>query len=238
MNEKKTEIEQTLFNTILQTSNGFSTGEARYRLYPVTLGKEMLLKQHLEAIGAMQTSSPEYYPAIAMNAARTQQNATLRIIALHTFNRKEELQDEDAIAGRMAELGKELEVEEMAALLLLCLREQCKLPELLRITGVDKDKERMRTVQKAKKANRNSITFGGVSIYGRLLDVACERYGWTLDYVLWEISAINLQMMLADQVTTIFVSDEELKDIDSEEEQVICGDDPSNNKKLHEMING
>ena len=38
---------------------------------------------------------------------------------------------------------------------------------------------------------RSSIAFGGKSIWGTLIDAACERYGWSYQYVLWGISYSN-----------------------------------------------
>ena len=50
-----------------------------------------------------------------------------------------------------------------------------------------------------------------MSVYGSIIDQACERYGWTFDYVVWEISYTNLQMMLRDSVKSIYLTDEEAK---------------------------
>ena len=41
--------------------------------------------------------------------------------------------------------------------------------------------------------------FGGKTIWGTLIDAACERYGWTFDYVVWGISYNNLTLMLKDK---------------------------------------
>ena len=61
------------------------------------------------------------------------------------------------------------------------------------------------------KDNKNTLVFGGQSIYGSLIDTACERYGWTFDYVVWEISYTNLKLMLADSSKQIYLTDDELK---------------------------
>jgi hypothetical protein len=51
-----------------------------------------------------------------------------------------------------------------------------------------------------------------------------EKYGWTLDYILWGISFLNLHMMLADCISTYYDS----KSKDKEEVRVINADDPQN----------
>jgi hypothetical protein len=76
--------------------------------------------------------------------------------------------------------------------------------------GIDREQERMRKVM-AVKNSKNNISFGGKSYYGSLIDAACERYGWTMEYVVWGISYTNLRMLLADKVSSIYISDDELK---------------------------
>lgn len=48
---------------------------------------------------------------------------------------------------------------------------------------------------------------GGRSLWGSFLDAACERYKWTFDYVMWEISYVNLMMMLSDAVSIDYDTD-------------------------------
>lgn len=49
---------------------------------------------------------------------------------------------------------------------------------------------------------------GGRSPWGSFLDAACERYKWTFDYVMWEISYVNLMMMLNDAVSIDYDTDD------------------------------
>lgn len=230
------EAEQLLLNAILDTAYPFSVGDKAYRLYPVTLGKELLLKPLLDEAGLLPAMDGELLASACMNAARGKRNVSLRIVALNTLGSRSDLQDEAVVTGRMAELGMELEEDDLASMLLICMREMLKTEDLMKITGIGRDRERMRSVQKVKKDSPNTVSFGGVSVYGRLLDVACERYGWSMQYVLWGISSANLQLMLADQLTSLYLSNEELNAIDGDDE-TIDGDDPSNRQRLHEMIN-
>ena len=64
---------------------------------------------------------------------------------------------------------------------------------------------------------------GGRSIWGSLLDVVLQKYHWTLDYLLWGISFQNIQMLLADTMST------------TTEEEVINADDPRNKKRIEEL---
>lgn len=230
-------VEQNIFNALLQIPYSFTAGTSKFYLYPVTLGKDMLTKQHIKAIEAMSGLGAENVQQMALRAVRMQKGEVMRILAINTLEKKEDLLDEDAIMNRILELDAVLEEEEEAALLVICLNQQGETMSLLRDTGIEAEKENMRVLQKVKKDNPNNIPFGGRTIYGRLIDVACERYGWTLDYILWGISAVNLQMMLADQMTSVFLTNEERKALDSDDED-IDADDPENMGSLHDMLNG
>lgn len=234
MEKLSEDIEQDLFGAILQTWQVFTAGESSFRLYPVTLGKEMLVRPLLRDINI----PAEDMEHLALRAVESRKDIVLRIIAIATLDGREDLLDEARISERIIELSSVTDDADIASLLVIFLREMNKTSRLMEMTGIEKDRKRMAAVQEVKKAGRGTVVFGGVSIYGRLLDVACERYGWTLDYVLWGISATNLQLMLADHVTSIFLSNEELKQIGSDEEEVINGDDPGNNGRLHELLKG
>ena len=89
---------------------------------------------------------------------------------------------------------------------------------------MEEEAKRMAKVNAAKKSE-NSFIFGGKTIWGTLIDAACERYGWTFDYVVWGISYNNLTLMLKDKITSIYLSDEERKKahIPAAGEEVIDG---------------
>ena len=75
---------------------------------------------------------------------------------------------------------------------------------------MEEESKRMAKVNAAKDSE-NQYVFGGKTIWGTLIDAACERYGWTFDYVVWQISYNNLTLMLKDKVTSIYLSDKERK---------------------------
>lgn len=230
-------VEQSIFNALLEIPYTFSAGDRRFSLYPVTLGKDMLLKQYVRALEEMSGKGAENLQQMALRAVFWQKGDVLRIISLYTLCRKEDLLDEDVISGRIVDLDSRLENEEIAALLVICLESRSDAASLMRDSGLEAQRENMRTLQKVKKQNPNCIPFGGLTVYGRLVDVACERYGWTLEYVLWGISLTNLQMMLADQMTSVFLTKEELKELNSDDEE-IDADDPDSRGQLHEMLGG
>lgn len=99
--------------------------------------------------------------------------------------------------------------DDIATLLIAILKEN-PTRTIAKETGMDEETKRMAKVNAAKKSN-NQFVFGGKTIWGTLIDVACERYGWTYDYVVWGISYNNLTLMLKDKITSIYLSDEEMK---------------------------
>lgn len=92
----------------------------------------------------------------------------------------------------------------------------------------------MEKINQAKDSS-NQYIFGGRTIWGYLIDAACDRYKWTLDYVLWEISYNNLTLMMKDKITSIYLSDEERKKahIPSATEKVFSG---NNKEDIMELI--
>lgn len=56
-----------------------------------------------------------------------------------------------------------------------------------------------------------------------MLDVVCSKYGWTLDYALWGISYLNLNMMIGDAITVLTSFREE-----DEKVEILNADDPAN----------
>ncbi len=76
---------------------------------------------------------------------------------------------------------------------------------------LDLEQKYMQRAHEAKDKNSGSMVFNGKSIYGTLIDVVCERYGWSMDYVVWGISLNNLNMLMADKVVNVFLTKEESK---------------------------
>ena len=125
-------------------------------------------------------------------------------------------------------------VEDMATILTIILSND-KIEEFIQYFGIDAERELKAQISRIK-GEGSSITFGGKSIYGLLIDFACQRYGWTMDYVLWGISYVNLNMLFADAITTVYLSDEERKKLGRGEGKVVKADDPNNRDLVRKMI--
>lgn len=205
-NEK---ITLDIADTILDRPKGFSVGHRHFYLWPVTLGKMFLTQRIVEQleINAQNLKLNPY--AEALRLVQSKNDDCCLLIAYHTLQTKKEVNNSIIVKTRKNLLQKDVDEEGLASLLILCLTWD-KTAQYLKHTKIDKELKRMQEVAACKK-NNNTYQFGGVSIYGSIIDNACERYGWTFDYVVWEISYINLQLMLKDSVKSIYLTDEEAK---------------------------
>lgn len=79
------------------------------------------------------------------------------------------------------------------------------------------------------------ISFGGKTLWGVYLDNLCKRYGWTLDYVVWGISWVNLNMMWIDGIEARFPGLDE-NDSYTDAHECINGDNPDNRNKIRQIM--
>lgn len=232
--DEKEYIEMNLADTIMERPYGFTVSSRQFYLYPVTLGKTYLLARLMKELDA-HAEIIEINPYMeALRLCETKSETVCRLLSYHTFNKKEELFDNDLVTERCEFLSKELDKGDMAQLLIMVLS-SCDINTFIKYLGIDKEKEWLRKVSKLKN-NNGSLVFGGKSIYGTLIDVSCERYGWTFDYVVWGISYANLQLLTADAITSIYLSEEERKKLHvPADRSIINADDPSNMEQIMSM---
>ena len=108
--------------------------------------------------------------------------------------------------------------------------------EFIKHFGIDKERLERNRIAAVKKDN-SSVTFGGNSTYGTLIDFACQRYGWTMDYILWGISYANLKMLMAAAITTVYLSEDERKKLNIfDDSEVVNADDPKNKELIRRML--
>lgn len=227
-------IDMDIADTIIERPHGFKVNQRQFYLYPVTLGKTYLISRLVECLGInLEIIKANPYME-ALRICQEKKESVCRILSYHTINKKDELFDCNLVQERCDFFRKELDDDSMAQLLVMVLPEG-DISAYIKHLGIDKEKEWQAKAMRAKKDN-NSLTFGGKSIYGTLIDTACQRYGWTFEYVVWGISYANLQLLLADSVTSIYLSDEERKRINiPQDRNVINADDPANMAKIKAM---
>lgn len=221
------ELGTIIANTLTEMPIGFDTEHHHVNIYPTTLGKMYLTSQLIDSL-KLDKELLQINPFLeALRVANTKKDTCCRLIAYHSLNTKKEILDTRCVSKQTELIFKECSNEDIATLLIIILKAN-SYQTIAKETGMEDEAKRMAKVNAAKKSE-NSFIFGGKTIWGTLIDAACERYGWTFDYVVWGISYNNLTLMLKDKITSIYLSDEERKKahIPAAGEEVIDG----NNKE-------
>lgn len=214
-------------------------GSKRFRLYQPTLGKLMLQQGMLEEItgdGYEEGLENEMIRTLVM--VERHREKVCELLALYSFRDSKDCLDPYRIEDRAAEFS-ELETSELATILTALLA-MPSAGRLMREMGIDKENERKKTILQAKDT-KGSVVCGGATLYGGVIDHVMQRYGWSLQYTLWGISAANLQLLTSDEQVSLYLTEDEQKNIP---QQVIAGrdaidaSDPKNMAKIVDLLSG
>lgn len=233
MHEKEY-IEMDIADAIMERPHGFHAGNRQFYIYPSTLGKTYLVNRIIQSLGADENMIAINPFMEALRICREKRDSVCLLLSYCTSKTKEEVFDRKIIKERTTFFAENLSDEDMAQLLIIVFTSD-KVDSFIKHLGIDREHKEREKVSKAKK-NDNTFTFGGKSIYGSLIDVACERYGWTMEYVVWGISYANLRMLMADIVTSIYLTDDEMKKARIKKKSTfINGDSKENIAKIMSM---
>ena len=202
---------------------GFTVRQEHFYLYPQTLAKVYLTSQLVERLEVDKEFLRKEPMLETMRIAKVKKAEACRLIAYHTLKTKDEILNTYLLNSRTDYFKTNLDIEDIATLLITILKDN-SLEEIIKDTGLEQEEKRMQKVNAAKKS-KNTYIFGGRTIWGSLIDAACERYGWSFDYTVWEISYINLTLILKDKITSIYLTDQEAKHcrVPKQGERVIDG---------------
>lgn len=224
-------LQMDIADAVIDRPKGFSVGRRHFYLYPLTIGKMYLTQRVMENLGVDYGNLKVNPYAEALRLVKTKRDDCLLLIAYHSLKDKEQVLNTRTVATRKGILGNELDESDIATLLMMCIMAD-RTHEFVHELGIDKELERMNDVLKSKSKN-NTFMFCGKSVYGTLIDNACERYGWTFNYVVWEISYTNLQMLLKDSVKSVYLTDDEMKKCGIRSNRnIIDGNDPDAMKEV------
>lgn len=196
-------------DTLIERPVSFCYKRRRYSIYPLSLGKLQLCSRLIGALGFDKISRDGELYGLALKSSQNRRNECLRLISYVTLPYMDCL-DESIVQERISNLRR-IKANDLASVLVLFLMMD-KTAAIMREFGMDKESKRLSEVLKVKADTKNgSVSFGGKSIWGTLVDAACERYGWTYQYTVWGISYCNLQLLLADHIKTVLLTEEERK---------------------------
>lgn len=220
------QITDRISDILLQRPTGFTLANRHYNIYPLTLGKSQLISRLLQKM-EIDRASIDVSPTLALaKIVAEHKKECLRLIAYSLLEGKQCLNEEE-VALTITSIEKDATAEDIVTLVSVILH-KADVKDILQYYGIDKELEEYKRINAAKD-EKGTLTFCGLSIYGTMISPLAEKYGWTLDYILWGISLDNIQLLLADAPKTIFLSEEERKRIHPKQaKDVIQADDPKN----------
>lgn len=220
------EIEKAIIDTIIGRPICFEAGGNTYEVYPLSLGKFLLVSQIIERIGI----DPDNVSASVLKETRDHREDLLRLVAICTLPGADCLY-EPYVRKRIKEM--EALVDKGLSVLVVSILSMDRSYLISKEAGIDEENQRYENAAN-RQASNGIQSFGGKTLYGSLIDVACQRYGWTFREVIWGISFASLRLLLADQLRTTYASAGEKKSTS----QVINADDPRNRDLVRAVIGG
>ena len=197
-------------DTLIERPISFSYQGHHYLIFPPSLGKIQLCTRLISIIGLTDYNKDIDFYLNCLLKVKKRKEDCIRLLSYYTLEGADCL-NENRVERRVRAF-KGIADEDLASLLITILSFD-KTADIIKYFGIDKETEKIERVMSVKKKDKNSLSFAGKSVWGSLIDPACERYGWSYQYVLWGISYANLRLLLADQIKTVYLSDDERKQI-------------------------
>ncbi len=227
------DIETKIANTLIQRPTGFRIAGRHFYLYPTTLGR---MQMEHDARAALQPDlmNMRQNPDVEMaRIVAEHPDEALWLIAYATAKGRE-CMDNEAMAERVQYFKDNASPEDVTTLFLMVVSEG-SVTDIQEHCGIDKELKEYRRISEAKET-KGTYTFCGKSLYGAMIAPLAEKYGWTLDYILWEVSYANLQMLMADAIKTVMLTEDERKRIHPKQaKDVVRADDPRNMNAILNM---
>ena len=202
------DIEYDIADVIIGRPHGFVVGRKHFYLYPITLAKMFLLKRQIDALD------------INEKLLKTKENT------------RKALYDIKAIEKRQKHFAKEIDREDLASLMIYVLSAD-KTDEIIKYYGLDVERERLAKVMEIKRRNdKNTLYFCGKSMFGTFIGQLKEM-GYSDDEIVYERGFSYLRLILADKITSIHCTDEEMQEIPSDAGgRFLDASDPANAEKI------
>ena len=207
MDDRKT-IDYEIADVITGKPHEFTVGRKLFRIYPVTLAKTFALKRYMDLLSFNNDILKTNPYLESMRLVQEHRNCCCEILAIHTTpNTYKDLYNTQTIAYRRNVFEK-MKDEDLATLFIHVLTSD-KTDAIISHLKLDKEQERMRKVMEVKnKDNKNNISFGGLTIFGSFIGQLKEM-GYSDNEILYERGYSFLRLMLADKMTSIYLTDEE-----------------------------
>ncbi len=178
-------------------------------IWPSTLGMSMMVSRILSEIDVNEIIMANNPAFEVLRLLHRKRDKVCRIIAIHTFRKRLDLENSHRISRRAEYLSSNLEDTHLAQLFLSILSEP-KAETLISLSPLAEERDKQVKIAKLRHKKNNSISFGRLTIYASLITTAMTSLNMSFEEVVWGVSLINLKMMLADKANSIYLSEEEL----------------------------
>ena len=220
------ELNRELTYAIMEMPHSFKIEGEVFYVYPLTLGKTLILQSMMERAAIKEENLKVDINLELLRVVEANKDVCCELMAYMTA--RNDYYDVFDIVGfeRRKAVFMGLEDSDLASFVAAVLTAD-KTSYLIKGLGIDKEQADMRKVTSVKdKSDKNTFSFGGLTLYGSLIDVAMERYAMTKRQIVWEMDYVSLRLLLADKVTSVFVTDDERKKIHvPKDRHKINGDD-------------
>lgn len=236
--QKKEIIDYDLADIITQKPHEIRVGRKLFRLYPVTLAKTFRLQRLMDGLSIDGKILRRNAYLEALRLAETDKRRCCQILAIHaTPNTYKDMWNSQAIASRRNTF-ETMSHENIASLLIYALTWD-KTDSIIRDLGIDKERERLNKALEIKRKNgKNNLQFGGITIFGTFIGQLKEM-GYSDNEILYEYGYTYLRLMIADKVTSLYLTDEELQELPTENGgKLIDGNDPAAFDQLKSALAG
>lgn len=207
---EKDEIQNELAYSLTERPRCFMVSDRPFFIYPATLGMIHVCRPLIQALSHDEELGAASSTLEILRICEEDRRKVAELLAYRTCRGKDEVSDTPAVAERTEFLAGHMEMEDMANVLVYILNEMaCDVEEYEKATGIASERMWMRKAINAKDREKGSLTFGGRTVYGSLIGHFCKEYGWSFQYVVWGISFVNLKMLMDDEVTTVYLSEDE-----------------------------
>ena len=222
MNERKTEY--AIGDTITGRPHDFLIGDQHFSLYPLTLGKMIVLRPYMDEAGMdVFTREPNPYISV-LKLVKSDKTLCATILSVHTArNCMDELFDYEAMERRRDTFVNDLADKDLAALLVMALTGD-KTREIMEYLGMREEQERVSEAVKAKENSRNTLHFGAKGIFGSFI-VPLKEMGFSISEIVFECSYSFLQLLLMDRQISMYMSDDEISRMGGSAGAMIDGGD-------------
>lgn len=208
----KENLNEALADAVMDRPREFFIDEERFCLWSPSLGQSMMIGRHLERF-EVDGMVLKVNPALAaLRIIEKHRDEVCRILAILSMRSRDSLCDSKAIQNRASHFSDKLDNDELAQLLLLVMSEP-RVDDFIALSGLKEEHDEQARIAALKNKDGHTLSFGGKTIYGTLIDAACRAYGWSKEYVVWGIDLASLKMMLADAVNSVYISDKEAEEL-------------------------